>query len=87
MLPVLKYRYFMLVMFGLGIQGRDHYAVAASMYLLYQFIERSEVHSDLLNKYRFWIIPVFNPDGYEYSTSFTNASNSIFFIMLLKQES
>ncbi|KOB69270.1 Carboxypeptidase B [Operophtera brumata] len=32
--------------------------------------ERNEAHADLLTKYRFWIIPVFNPDGYDYSMTF-----------------
>ncbi|XP_013198486.2 uncharacterized protein LOC106141375 [Amyelois transitella] len=58
------------VMIVAGIQGRDHHAVAAAMYILYQLIERTSHHSDLLSKYRFWIIPVFNPDGYDYSITF-----------------
>ncbi|XP_045527047.1 uncharacterized protein LOC123715789 isoform X1 [Pieris brassicae] len=58
------------VMIVAGIQGRDHHAVAAAMYVLYQLIERTDAHSDLLVKYRFWIIPVFNPDGYDYSMTF-----------------
>ncbi|KAL0841254.1 hypothetical protein ABMA28_014980 [Loxostege sticticalis] len=58
------------VMIVAGIQGRDHHAVAAAMYVLYQLIERNEAHADLLTKYRFWIIPVFNPDGYDYSMTF-----------------
>ncbi|CAB3230052.1 unnamed protein product [Arctia plantaginis] len=58
------------VMIVAGIQGRDHHAVAAAMYVLYQLIERTEAHTDLLTKYRFWIIPVFNPDGYDYSMTF-----------------
>ncbi|CAG4979844.1 unnamed protein product [Colias eurytheme] len=58
------------VMIIAGIQGRDHHSVAAAMYVLYQLIERSEAHADLLTKYRFWIIPVFNPDGYAYSMTF-----------------
>ncbi|KAM3964379.1 uncharacterized protein ACR2FA_001354 [Aphomia sociella] len=58
------------VMIVAGIQGRDHHAVAGAMYVLYQLIERSEAHSDLLTKYRFWVIPVFNPDGYDYSMTF-----------------
>ncbi|XP_075973574.1 uncharacterized protein LOC142974888 [Anticarsia gemmatalis] len=58
------------VMIVAGIQGRDHHAVAAAMYVLYQLIERSDAHTDLLTKYRFWVIPVFNPDGYDYSMTF-----------------
>ncbi|KAJ8728151.1 hypothetical protein PYW08_016536 [Mythimna loreyi] len=58
------------VMIVAGIQGRDHHAVAAAMYVLYQLIERSDAHSDLLTRYRFWIVPVFNPDGYDYSMTF-----------------
>lgn len=44
------------------------------MYVLYQLIERTEAHADLLTKYRFWIIPVFNPDGYDYSMTFKRVS-------------
>ncbi|XP_026317755.1 uncharacterized protein LOC113228617 [Hyposmocoma kahamanoa] len=58
------------VMIVAGIQGRDHHAVTAAMYVLYQLVERSEFHADVLTKYRFWIIPVFNPDGYDYSMTF-----------------
>ncbi|XP_013169077.1 PREDICTED: uncharacterized protein LOC106118866 [Papilio xuthus] len=58
------------VMVIAGIQGRDHQAVSAALYVLYQLIERTEEHSDLLSKYRFWIVPVFNPDGYDYSITF-----------------
>ncbi|CAK1547195.1 unnamed protein product [Leptosia nina] len=58
------------VMIVAGIQGRDHHAVAAAMYVLYQLIDRTEAHADLLTRYRFWIIPVFNPDGYDYSMTF-----------------
>ncbi|XP_021204210.1 uncharacterized protein LOC101746291 isoform X2 [Bombyx mori] len=53
-----------------GIQGRDHHAVSTALYVLYQLIERTEAHSDLLSRFRFWIIPVFNPDGYDYSMTF-----------------
>ncbi|XP_030022168.2 putative metallocarboxypeptidase ecm14 isoform X1 [Manduca sexta] len=59
------------VMIVAGIQGRDHHAVAAAMYVLYQLIERTDAHADLLKRYRFWIIPVFNPDGYDYSMTFS----------------
>ncbi|KAJ8730100.1 hypothetical protein PYW07_017138 [Mythimna separata] len=58
------------VMIVAGIQGRDHHAVAAAMYVLYQLIERSDAHADLLTRYRFWVVPVFNPDGYDYSMTF-----------------
>ncbi|XP_052740398.1 zinc carboxypeptidase A 1-like [Bicyclus anynana] len=58
------------VMIVAGIQGRDHHAVTAAMYVLYQLIERSDAHTDLLSKFRFWVIPVFNPDGYDYSMTF-----------------
>lgn len=58
------------VMIVAGVQGRDHYAVAAAMHVLYQLIEKSETHTDVLSKYRFWVIPVFNPDGYDYSVTF-----------------
>ncbi|KAJ2946053.1 hypothetical protein O0L34_g4972 [Tuta absoluta] len=53
-----------------GISGRDQYAVSAAMFVLYQLIERSDSHHDLLSKFRFYVIPVFNPDGYDYSLTF-----------------
>ncbi|XP_047995577.1 carboxypeptidase B-like [Leguminivora glycinivorella] len=54
-----------------SIQGRDHHAVSAAMYLLYQLIEHTDTQMDLLKKFRLWVIPVFNPDGYDYSMTFT----------------
>ncbi|XP_063361828.1 uncharacterized protein LOC134650826 [Cydia amplana] len=60
-----------IVMIVAGIQGRDHHAVSAAMYLLYQLIEHSNAQRDLLKKFRLWVIPVFNPDGYDYSMTFT----------------
>lgn len=47
------------------------------MYVLYQLVERSEFHADVLTKYRFWIIPVFNPDGYDYSMTFPHVSTYV----------
>ncbi|XP_063381242.1 uncharacterized protein LOC134667754 [Cydia fagiglandana] len=60
-----------IVMIVAGIQGRDHHAVSAAMYLLYQLIDHTDTQIDLLKKFRLWIIPVFNPDGYDYSMTFT----------------
>ncbi|XP_063533688.1 uncharacterized protein LOC134743986, partial [Cydia strobilella] len=60
-----------IVMIVAGIQGRDHHAVSAAMYLLYQLIEHTDTQMDLLKKFRLWVIPVFNPDGYDYSMTFT----------------
>jgi murein tripeptide amidase MpaA len=50
-----------------GIHAREWAAHMATLYLIYQLVERSAMNNDLLDNLDWVIIPVVNPDGYEYS--------------------
>lgn len=55
-----------LVFLEAGIHAREWIAPMTAVYLLQQLVENSDSH-DLLDELDFIIIPVTNPDGYEYS--------------------
>jgi len=50
-----------------GIHAREWIAPAATTYIIKQLVERSGDNQDLVDFYDFYILPVANPDGYEYS--------------------
>lgn len=50
-----------------GIHAREWIAPAAALYVIYQLTENFVVNSDLLKDYDWVILPVVNPDGYEYT--------------------
>lgn len=50
-----------------GIHAREWASHMAVVYLIYQLVERSAENMDLLNNTDWVIMPVVNPDGYEYT--------------------
>jgi len=50
-----------------GIHAREWIAPATALYLLNQITENPDVSASLLNGLDWYIVPVFNADGYEYS--------------------
>lgn len=50
-----------------GIHAREWIAPAAALYVIYQLAENFVVNADLLKDYEWVILPVVNPDGYEYT--------------------
>jgi len=50
-----------------GIHAREWIAPAATTYIIKQLVEYSGENEDLIDFYDFYILPVANPDGYEYS--------------------
>jgi len=50
-----------------GIHAREWISPATATYIIKQLVERSDQNQDLLDFYDIYIIPVTNPDGYEYT--------------------
>ena len=50
-----------------GIHAREWISPAVVSYLIREFSERAITSEDILANFTLYIIPVLNPDGYEYS--------------------
>ncbi|XP_055914796.1 carboxypeptidase B [Eupeodes corollae] len=50
-----------------GIHAREWIAPAAALYVINQLVENFSANKDLLTKYDWVVMPVVNPDGYEYT--------------------
>jgi hypothetical protein len=50
-----------------GIHAREWVAPGMALYIIYQLVENSAANSNLTNGVDWYILPVLNPDGYEYS--------------------
>ncbi|KAM0736624.1 Carboxypeptidase B [Formica fusca] len=50
-----------------GMHGREWIGSAVATYILSQLVERNSTYSKLLDNSDWMILPVINPDGYEYS--------------------
>ncbi|XP_039965025.1 carboxypeptidase B-like [Bactrocera tryoni] len=55
------------ILMDAGIHAREWIAPAAALYVIQQLVENYEQNSDLLVNYDWIIVPLVNPDGYEYS--------------------
>lgn len=60
-----------LIFLEAGIHAREWAAPMTAVYIIQQLIENSASHN-LLDELDFIIIPVTNPDGYEYSHEFVS---------------
>lgn len=49
------------------MHGREWISVAVATYILSQLVERNSTYSKLLDNSDWMILPVANPDGYEYT--------------------
>ncbi|EDW73136.1 uncharacterized protein Dwil_GK16806 [Drosophila willistoni] len=54
-----------------GIHAREWIAPAEALYVIYQLVENFAANSALLKDYDWVILPVVNPDGYEYTHTST----------------
>ncbi|XP_046807934.1 carboxypeptidase B [Lucilia cuprina] len=53
-----------------GTHAREWLSVTVALNCIYQLTEKNVRHRDLLRKLKFYIVPVVNPDGYEYARNF-----------------
>ncbi|KAL5289995.1 hypothetical protein ACFFRR_009781 [Megaselia abdita] len=50
-----------------GTHAREWITISVALYCINQLTEKHFRHMDILSKARFFIVPLVNPDGYEYS--------------------
>lgn len=50
-----------------GIHAREWIAPATALYVIHQLVENYNENQDILNHFDIIVLPVLNPDGYEYS--------------------
>uniref|UniRef100_A0A1B0FK84 Peptidase M14 domain-containing protein n=1 Tax=Glossina morsitans morsitans TaxID=37546 RepID=A0A1B0FK84_GLOMM len=50
-----------------GTHAREWISISVALNCIYQLTEKNLRHRDLLGKLRFFIVPLVNPDGYEYT--------------------
>lgn len=55
------------ILMDAGIHAREWIAPATALYVIQQLVENYEKNSHLLANYDWIIVPLVNPDGYEYS--------------------
>lgn len=58
----------------IGIHAREWCAPATGVYMMHQLVENYTANAHVLKDIDFYIIPVVNPDGYEYSRSKVSAT-------------
>ncbi|XP_053686633.1 carboxypeptidase B-like [Sabethes cyaneus] len=55
------------ILIDAGIHAREWITVIVALYVVYQLVERDAINVRLLRNFDWIILPVLNPDGYEYS--------------------
>ncbi|KAJ9581600.1 hypothetical protein L9F63_023220, partial [Diploptera punctata] len=55
------------ILIDAGIHAREWIAPAMALYIINQLVENNAANSDLTNSVDWYILPVVNPDGYQYS--------------------
>lgn len=50
-----------------GCHAREWITISVALYCVQKLVEYNNLQRDLLNRFEFYILPVVNPDGYEYT--------------------
>ena len=50
-----------------GIHAREWISPATVTHIIHELLENAQSHADILSVYDFYVMPLVNPDGYEYS--------------------
>lgn len=50
-----------------GCHAREWITISCALHCVQRLVEYNNLHIDLLNRFEFYILPVVNPDGYEYT--------------------
>lgn len=66
-----------IVFFEAGVHAREWIAPMTALYLMEQLVVNHHVHTEL-QSIDVIIIPVLNPDGYQYSHEFVRSSNKFY---------
>jgi murein tripeptide amidase MpaA len=59
-----------------GIHAREWIAPAMALYIIHQLVENNSTNSDLTDGVDWLILPVLNPDGYEYSHTAVSSTSA-----------
>ena len=50
-----------------GIHAREWISPATVAYIMSELLSNADIHSDILDEFDFYAMPLINPDGYEYT--------------------
>lgn len=55
------------ILIDAGIHAREWITISVALYVIQQLVERDAVNARMLRNFDWIILPLLNPDGYEYS--------------------
>lgn len=55
------------VLIDAGIHAREWITISVALYVVHQLVERDAINSRVLRNFDWIVLPLLNPDGYEYS--------------------
>ncbi|XP_058459776.1 carboxypeptidase B1-like [Malaya genurostris] len=58
------------ILIDAGIHAREWITISVALYVVHQLVERDAINSRLLRNFDWIILPLLNPDGYEYSREY-----------------
>lgn len=62
------------ILIDAGIHAREWITISVALYVIHQLVERDAINSRVLRNFDWIILPLLNPDGYEYSREHVSAT-------------